>query len=157
MTLEKTATVEINDIDGPFDAKNVGENITKTLEGLNLKEGRFQVTATILGATDQLPDGESVPEGSFALCASILQLGGGEEDRDGDLVRSFGQLGVELLNRGFAYPTLLLMVEQADKAINNGRNGSIEMIDATNASAAFKNLMESISLAVVDDENIPQA
>jgi hypothetical protein len=154
MTLEKTATVEITDLEGPFDAKHVGENITKTLENLNLKEGQFQVTATVLGATDQLPDGEPVPDGSFALSAAILQLGGGEEERDENLVRAFGMIGVELLNRGFPYPSLLTMVEQADAALNGGRHGSIEMIDAT---GAIKNVMEAISLAGVDDENIPQA
>jgi hypothetical protein len=46
------------------------------------------------------------------------------------------------------------MVEQADAALNGGRHGSIEMIDAT---GAIKNVMEAISLAGVDDENIPQA
>lgn len=154
MTLETSATVEITDIDGPLDGKTVGEHIGETLEGLNLKEGRFRVTAAILGATEKLPNGEPVPDDSFAMTASILQLGGDEADRDSDLVRAFGMIGVELLNRGFPYPSLLHMVESADGAINGGRHGSIEMIDAT---GAIKSVMDAINLAVVDDENIPQA
>ena len=139
---------------GPLNAANAAKHIEEVLDDLKLKDNGFTVTLAVLGATEKMPDDKPVPEGSMALCSSIVQLGGDEESRDEHLVRAFGMMGVELLNRGFPYPSLLHMVEQADKAINEGRHGSIEIADVDDL---IRGAIEGLALGAEDDADLPQA
>ena len=152
--MTKIPATETRIEDGPLNAANAGKHIAEVLEGLKLEDNNFTITLAVLGSTTETSDGEPIPEDSMALCASIVQLGGNSEHRDEHLVRAFGQMGVELLNRGFPYPSLLHMVEQADAAINEGRHGSIEIADVDDL---IKGAIASIALGAEDDADIPQA
>ena len=150
MTVLKT-TIEELEGTGPINADNVGKAIHEMLEKLALAEGHFTVTVTALGLAEDQDDMDD--EGS-KMVAGMAQFGTSPTDRDDHLVRSFGQIGVELLNRGYHYPSLLHMVEAADGALNEGRHGSVDVLDG---SAVIGELLKGLALASEDDENIPQA
>lgn len=169
MTVLKESKSSVG-IVGDLTAKAAGEHIGEMLEELGLAENQFAVTFTAIGISSLEHDktmcpscGEDDCDGVGIVASTGVVGASSEEDGRGQLIRAFGMLGVQLLNTGADYPELIQMVQGADQAMNDGKNGSIAMIDGNAIMGGLANALQSLrgSSSPIDfgddDSGIPQA